>query len=188
MHGQEENAVSIYEKKYPDLTFVISDLGYFDTDVPALSGSRFTTWPVPSLARAKGTWLGALDLSHFLPPGIMIDKDCKAHTDFPKFLQGQSEHLIDAFLYLGPQDLRLVEQRPADIALDVDYRMEVWRRESLPGSPWPTPPGTLKEDDHQIIAGAEHPIFVIPKLPPPKMIKDLEQSCLDSKSHSSPPQ
>lgn len=189
MHGEEGNAVSSYEKNYPGLTFVISDLGYFDTNAPTLSGSRFVNWPVPSLARAKGTWLGALELSNFLPPGIMIDKDCKAHTDFPKPLQGPSEHLIDAFLYLGPQDLRLVEQRPADIALDVDYRMEVWRRESLPGSPWPPPPGTLKEANQQIIAGAEHPIFVIPKMQPtPQMIKDIEQSCLDSKSHSSPPQ
>ena len=66
MHGVPAgSAVSIYEKDYPNLTFVISDLGIFDTDLPALSSSPFATWPVPSLARAKGTWLGALDLVTF---------------------------------------------------------------------------------------------------------------------------
>jgi hypothetical protein len=45
------------------------------------------------------------------------------------------EHLVDAFLYVGPQDLRLKEQLPADIALDIDYRAELRRREALPGLP-----------------------------------------------------
>ena len=68
-HGVGGSAVSIYEKDYPNLTFVISELGVFDTDLPTLSSSRLATWPIPSLALAKGTWLGALDLGHFIPPG-----------------------------------------------------------------------------------------------------------------------
>lgn len=43
MHGWGENAVSTYEKNYPHVTFVISDLGNYDT-------SRFVAWPNPSLA------------------------------------------------------------------------------------------------------------------------------------------
>src|SRR6266566_2262625 len=68
MHGVGGSAVSIYEKDYPNLTFVISDFGFFDTDLPNLSSGTLASWPIPSLARAKGTWLGALDLGHFPPP------------------------------------------------------------------------------------------------------------------------
>jgi hypothetical protein len=87
MHGVGGSAVSIYEKDYPNLTFIISDLGTFDTDLPSLSESKLINWPIPALARAKGTWLGALDLSHFLPPPTRIDQDCKVHHEFPKVLQ-----------------------------------------------------------------------------------------------------
>jgi hypothetical protein len=158
MHGQETNAVSIYEKDYPNLTFVISDLGLFDSDLPTQSSGALASWPIPSLARAKGTWLGALDLDHFLPPLTMIDKDCNVHNHFPNNLQRPMADLVDAFLYLGPQNLTLWEQMPADIALDVDYRMELHRREALSGFPG-SATGTLKESDQQIVNGAEHPIF-----------------------------
>jgi hypothetical protein len=186
-HGEEEEdreAVSIYEKDYPNRTFVISDLGTFDTGLLGLSSSAFATWPVPSLARAKGTWLGALDLGHFLRPGITIDQDCNARSEFPKSLQKPMADLVDAFLYLGPQDLRLNEQMPADIALDVDYRMELRRREALTGFPG-TATKTLKEFDQQIVNSAELPLHIEPK---PPDLKEVKQSCLDLKSRRSTPQ
>jgi hypothetical protein len=40
---------------------------------------------------------------------------------------------VDAFLYLGPQDLRLKEKLPADIALDEDYRSEFQKGGSMFG-------------------------------------------------------
>ena len=40
---------------------------------------------------------------------------------------------VDAFLYLGPQDLRLKEKLPADIALDEDYRSESQKGGSMFG-------------------------------------------------------
>jgi hypothetical protein len=137
MHGVGGSAVSIYEKDYPNLTFVISEFGVFDTDLPNLSSSRLARWPTPSLALAKGTWLGALDLGHFIPPPIRIDeKDCEVHNEFPKALQKPMEDLIDAFLYLGPQDLRLREKIPADIALDASYRAEFQRGGAMLGFPY----------------------------------------------------
>jgi len=36
----------------------------------------------------------------------------------PRKRKKQMENLVDSFLYLGPQDLRLSEQIPADIVLD----------------------------------------------------------------------
>jgi hypothetical protein len=185
MHGVGGSAVSIYEKDYPNLTFVISDLGLFDTDLPTLSSSRFAKWPIPSLARAKGTWLGAMDLDHFLPPPIRIDQDCIVHHEFPKGLQKPMEELVDAFLYLGPQDLRLREKIPADIALDADYRTEFQRGGALFGFPDATTE-TPQEFDRQIVKGAEDPLFAIPKPQDPKDLKAIVQSCLDRKEQGTP--
>ena len=187
MHGTR-SAVSLYEKDYPNLTFVISELGIFDTDLPTLSSSRLAKWPIPSLALAKGTWLGALDLGHFIPPPIRIDeKDCKVHDEFPKALQKPMEDLVDAFLYLGPQDLRLKEKIPADIVLDANYRAEFQRGAAMFGFP-DAASETTQEFDQQIVKGAESPLFSVPKSPDPKLTQRAVQDCLDRlKSRSSTP-
>ena len=183
MHGAgvgAGNAVTIYEKDYPNVTFVMSDLGSFDTDLPALSSSSFASWPAPSLARAKGTWLGALGLSHFYPPTIWTDKDCNVYNEFPNNEQKPMADLVDAFLYLGPQDLRLTEPMPADIALDFDYMTELLRRETLAGMPAAR---TLKDFEQQIVTGAESPVFAVPKVEDPKaFFPFIKQNCLDRKS------
>ena len=189
MHAVGGSAVSIYEKDYPNLTFVISELGYFDTDLPSLFDSKFVNWPIPSLARTKGTWLGALDLSHFFPPPIRIsEEDCKVHQGFPKAFQKPMEELVDAFLYLGPQDLRLREKIPADIALDANYRAELQRGAMMLGFPGAASE-TPKEFDEQIVKTAENPIFAIPKQPErdTKAEEQAVQSCLDRKRQNSPP-
>lgn len=183
MHHSDLSAVSIYEKKYPNRTFVISDLGYFDTDLPTFSSSPFVVWPIPSLVGATSTWLGALGLDAFLPPQIVIDDNCHVRTEFPKGLQRPMEELVDAFLYLGPQDLLLKEKVPADIALDVDYRMELLRRESLPGVPKDAA-DRLKGVDREVVSEAGSPLFVVPKLPD---TKSIEQICLDQKKRGNAP-
>jgi hypothetical protein len=188
-HSVSGNAVSIFEKDYPNLTFVISELGVFDTDLPTLSSSRLETWPIPSLALAKGTWLGALDLSHFIPPGTRIDQDCNVHHDFPKALQKPMEELVDGFLYLGPQDLRLREKIPADIALDVSYRAEFQRGGATIGFP-NAASETPQEFDQEIVKAAADPLFSIPKESDldPKLTQRAVQDCLDRlKSRSSTP-
>jgi hypothetical protein len=190
LHSVDGSAVSIYEKDYPNLTFVVGELGTFDTDLPTLSSSPFLTWPIPSLARAKGTWLGALDLSHFLPPPTRIDQDCNVHREFPKALQKPMEDLVDAFLYFGPQDLRLAEKIPADIALDVSYRAELQKGGAMLGFPQAASE-TPKEFDQQVVNRAQNPLFSIPKPPDPKLpdpeLSKAVKGCLDRKSHSSPP-
>ena len=181
MHGiGNYGGVSIYEKRYPGLTFVISDLGNFDTDQPTLASSPFAAWPSPSLVRAKGTSLGALDLGHFFPQQFRIDKDCNAQPiEWPKELQKPMEELVDAFLYLGPQDLRLREKTLAEVALDTDYIRERLRRQALMG--FPGEANTLAGFNHQIVDGADDPILHVPKTPVGPM-----RSCLDRKSRSSP--
>jgi hypothetical protein len=186
-HSVGGSAVSIYEKDYPNLTFVISEFGVFDTDLPTLSSSRFATWPIPSLALAKGTWLGVLDLDHFIPPGTRIDQDCNVHHDFPKALQKSMEELVDAFLYLGPQDLRLREKIPADIALDASYRVEFQRGAAMYGFPDGTSE-TSQEFDREIVKTAVDPLFSIPKQVDPQDTQRAVQDCLDRrKSQSNTP-
>jgi hypothetical protein len=90
------------------------------------------------------------------------------------------QDLIDAVLYLGPQELRLKEQLPADIALDSDYRTELLRRESLTGFPGARTE-TLKEADRRIVNSAEDPLFGVN----PPDLKAMAQNCLDRKSHGS---
>jgi len=179
-HGGPMSSVSMYERDYPNLTLVINDMGPFYKSQPGQSGNPFATWPVPSLVLAKGTWLGALDLGHFLPPPFMMDRDCKVHNEFPKPLQKPMEELVDAFLYLGPPDLSLKEQLPADIALDVDYEKELPRRESLQGlHPMP------RETNQEIVNEAENPLYDVSS--PPPDTKLMEKDCLDRKNHTPAP-
>ena len=130
MHGTG-SAVSIYEKEYPGITFVITDLGIYDTNRARLTDSKFVSWPIPALAHAKGTWLGGLQLSDFLPPGNRIDRDCNYRNEFPAAMQKPIENLVDGFVYLGPPDLRRREKLPADIALDAEFGASCRRMERL---------------------------------------------------------
>ena len=168
------SAVSMYEKDYPHITFVISELIAADTQVT----SAVANWPSPSLAWLKTTWLGALDLGHFLPAATRIDeKDCSVHNELPKHLQKPMGDLVDAVLYLGPNDLALKEQLPAYIVLDTDYMAEVRRRESLGGGG--TPPD--KEFYQQFVNDAENPLFTIPRPPGPEEVQAAVQGCVDRK-------
>lgn len=186
VHGTGASAVSLYERRYPNVTLVISGLGTFDTNLPDLSSSAFAAWPIPALARVRGTWLGKLGLDKFLPPPTLIDQDCNVHNEFPRSLQKPAEELFDAILYLGPQDLMLWEKTPADVVVDADYMKERRRRETLPGS---TVPAAQAPDgfDRQIFQQAENPLFAIDtKLPNQTDIEEAVQDCHERKRQSGP--
>ena len=176
------SAVSAYEKDYPNRTLVISHLAFFDLKSSAPSSDRFADWPVPSLAVAKGTWLGALDLTHFFPPPVMFDDDCKVTTEFPKEVQKPVEELVDAFLYLGPTDLQLREQMPADIALDSEFMAESQRRLSLQGLP--ESDFTSEAFHEAIVRTAQAAIYTVPR---PPSVEAMVQSCVDEKRLNSAP-
>lgn len=177
-HLSPGSAVASYEKDYPNLTYVISDLNTFDMKLPE-------SWPFPSLVPAKGTWLGALDLGHFFPAPISIDQECHVRNEFSKELQRPMADLVDAFLYLNPERLALKEQLPADIVLDSKYWAELKRRENLQGFPG--------SNDQQIVNDAESPLLDFPTVEEtkalmqgPLMQKDV-QDCLAKKAHRDVP-
>jgi hypothetical protein len=99
-----------------------------------------------------------LSLDHLFSALTLIDKDCNVHHEFPKELQQPIEKLVDAVLYLGPPELLLKEAMPADVALDIEYRRELQRRQGLPGIP-AAPSGTIEEENAAIIKQDSDPLF-----------------------------
>jgi hypothetical protein len=87
--------------------------------------------------------------------------------------------MVDGFIYLGSQDLRLQEPMPADVALDHDYMAEMFRRSKLAHYPFLTKP-TLDGFYQDIVNGADKPLFApVPDLQP--LIEQARQSCLNGK-------
>ena len=187
MHAPYGGAVTKYEKHYPNSTFVVSELMFFGTGRKDLPHNPFAAWSAPSIALAKDTWLGALDMSYFFPPPVWFGKDCRVMNEFPKEdLQTPMEGLVDAFLYLGPSELALHEQIPADLALDKDYMKELRRRELLYGDPDATTM-TQQEYEQTIINSAENPLLDLLQRPTQKTIAAIHQACLDQKAQASAP-
>src|SRR5215471_14143273 len=159
------------EAKHPSSIFVISELGVFGENSTDASKALLASWPIPAIARVKGSSLGRLDLKAFLPPPNVIDQNCNPHSDFAGPLRKPVEELFDAVLYLGPQDLRLWEKVPADIVLDSEYMKERRRRAALSGSATPAGP-TSDGLERQILERARDPLFKI--YAPPLSAADFE--------------
>lgn len=106
------SAVRRYERDYPGVTLVIGDLLIFTDSAPPANDeweTRMASWPFPSLVQhIQGTWLGDVDKTYF-------------------------SEMVDAYLYLGPGDLMLVEPRPAEIFSNKDYMAELHRRAAIIG-------------------------------------------------------
>jgi hypothetical protein len=113
--GGLESAVERYERDYPGVTLVIADQIVFDNSTDAAKynadelEARMASWPVPSLVqKIQGTWLEEVDETYF-------------------------SKMVDAYLYLGPSDLLLVESRAAEIFSNKNYMAELQRRAAIIG-------------------------------------------------------
>jgi hypothetical protein len=190
LHGSgpgNGDAVTIYEKKYPGSTFVISDLGYFGKDPKDAIKVSFANWPNPSLIRTRGTSLGSLKLDAFLPTPISTDDQCNVIDPFKGRPTLMVADMIDAFLYLGPQNLRLKEALPADIALDTSYMSELLRRNAIIGLPGPQ---SLSDFNKQTVASAASPLLTVERLPDAREFYPMiRQLCLErtKKNNAKPP-
>jgi len=176
-HGVR-NAVSTYEKDYPNVTFIVEEAWFFSANSASSPENPFIGWQPYSLAKIKDTWIANVGLDSFAPPPVFIDRNCNATSEFPKFLQKPMGELVDAVLYLGPGDLRLKEQLPADIALDIDYMTELQRREGLSGY-FGGRTQTREESNRKIVKSASNPLVAVPK--PPDLKRDAK-NCLDRKN------
>jgi hypothetical protein len=99
-----ESSVQRYENDYPGVTMVIGTAVVFtDPAVPADDGwqERMASWPFPALVQdIQGTWLGNVSKDYF-------------------------SKMVDAYLYLGPGDLMLVEPRSAEVFSNKEYMAEL---------------------------------------------------------------
>lgn len=175
------SAVSLYEKTYPNRTFVISDLGTYGTKRRNTSDTPFASWPNPSVFPTRGTWLGAMPLKEFRLPPVSV-QDCIVTIDFPPNLRKPIEAFVDAILYLGPQDFALTEPTPASTALDTEYMTELSRRESLLGGLGPAVKSATDFID-EILQEAQHPIRETPEHPD---LRTIERDCLERQKDDRP--
>ncbi len=86
LHGSgpgQGDAVTMYERRYPGKTFVVSDLGYYSTGGEPLADSQAALGVWPSLLKTKNSKLGLLGPSSFLPTPLTTDEDCNV-VDTPK--------------------------------------------------------------------------------------------------------
>jgi hypothetical protein len=108
--GADVAAVTRWEARYPGQTFIIAPyvggtergacglpvrIGEVDLD------ARMATWPVPSLARTRDTWLADLARVQTAPP-----------PGLPGFKYVDMGTPYDAYLYLGPPRLLLATRPP----------------------------------------------------------------------------
>lgn len=111
-----------YELDYPNTTFVISPHWGFCEGTPFAKYNdelekRMASWPIPSLAVIKSTWLADLPSA------------CSATA--PDQDGGRGFHGVDGYLYLGPRDLLLRQPIPAQIVMDKGYMAEIQRRAQI---------------------------------------------------------
>ena len=186
LHGSgpgQGDAVTMYERRYPGRTFVISDLGYYSTGGEPLTDTPAALGMWPSLLRTKNSGLGSLGIGSFLPTPLTTDEDCNVVDAVAGKSPKPVSDLLDAFLYLGPQSLQLREPIPADIALDRAYRSEWLRRLKVSGLPGPS---TLEEVNAEIVASAADPIIITPRNANSKELYPLiRQGCLMRKRSNS---
>ena len=126
LHGRGA-AAQIYEKRYPGRTFTVVNHEGFAKHNDQLE-RRMASWPVPSLARFKGTCLGELDSSYFSLPGD------------PPQPPGKGYPGADGYMYLAPWDYLLYQPISASAILDKAFIAELERRAAIvkapPGTPW----------------------------------------------------
>jgi hypothetical protein len=179
--GPSADAVSIYEKHYPNRTFVIAGLGLYG-EADSVASQRMASWPSPSLVSTQGTTLGALTPDHFFLPSLHTDDKCTVHADFVDIrVDDPVARFVDAFLYLGPPDFNLREPIPSDIALDVAYIKEIQRREALMDI---RDAKTVEEFDSLQISQAGQIFETVPKIDLKQLYPSLQKRCLDRKGQS----
>lgn len=126
------------EDRHPGSTFVVwvhaGLLGVVDhkndnqdtgTESTQSIEKHLASWPIPSIASVKNTWLGELQLSLFLPMALGPDGQSRSSV----LADG-----IDAYLYVGPRDSLTMSRVSPEVLQDRAYLDELKRRmEKLTG-------------------------------------------------------
>ena len=116
------------ERRHPGSTLVVAPHTGFRERTCELE-ERFATWPTPSIALTRGTWLGELPATLlFGGQGSFIARDGRAVDPFEGVLV---QELVDAYLYLGREESLTIAVPPIAIYRDERYFQELNRRHQL---------------------------------------------------------
>jgi hypothetical protein len=118
------------ERQHPGASFVVlPHCGFADTPEFAALEASLAAWPVESLARLEGTWLGALDARDVLGADTVAEWGGFTGRDGQPVERVTLEALVDAYLYLGPRaTLTVSAPNPAIYRGDLAYLAELQRR------------------------------------------------------------
>lgn len=128
------------EKTHPGTVFVVLPHQGFQERNEELE-ARLASWPKPSLALVKNTWLGNLSPDLITPAGIMRTSPDGPWLPAPSPFKGMMiQDVTDAYLYLGPKASLRYDSIPPEAQHDETYQRELERRQKLNGmSPAPAP-------------------------------------------------
>jgi hypothetical protein len=124
------NAGGLIERGRPKSLFIIIPHSGFLEQTEQLN-PRLESWPKPSLAILKGTWLGALDAS--LAMFDVASRDGGKCFYNPNAGTSLAD-MADAYLYFGPGDSLTRSLPSPDLYKDEAYVNELKRRHKLMGS------------------------------------------------------
>ena len=124
-----DNVGRLIEKRHPKSLFVImSHRGFLEQNEEL--EPRLVSWPKPSLAILKGTWLGALDASLVM---MVLNSRDGGKCIYNPYGETLLEVAADAYLYLGPGDSLINSLPSPDIFKDEVYVKELKRRFKIMG-------------------------------------------------------
>jgi hypothetical protein len=118
------------ERQQPGTSFVaLPHCGFAETPEFVALEARLAAWPVESLARLEGTWLGAVDARDVLGAGTVAEWGGFTGRDGQPVERVTLEDIVDAYLYLGPRAaLTLSAPNPAIYRGDPAYLAELQER------------------------------------------------------------
>lgn len=118
------------ERTHPRSTYVFMANDF----APAALDARFASWPVPSAAVLRDTWLGTTDANTFAGDTVLRGKPVKPWPGLTL------QDLADAYVYNGPASAKHEDAGPPES--DKPYITELERRWALTRRPSPpsTPP------------------------------------------------
>ncbi|NGP60792.1 hypothetical protein FLT15_21410 [Paenibacillus thiaminolyticus] len=129
INSKSKSMLQFIDEKHPDTTYVIAVHTGFGAKNDELE-SKLESWPIPSIASIKGTWIGALDSSYDSLGSTMFGPGTGGKSAIP--LSGKMKEAdIDGYLYLGEVHSFTITQPSPDIYQDDAYFNELNRRHLL---------------------------------------------------------
>jgi hypothetical protein len=121
------------ERRHPGATFVVMcHCGFAQSPEFEALEARLADWPVESLARLEGTWLGAVAARDVLGEEAIAEWGGFVGPDGRPARRVTMGELVDAYLYLGPRAaLTLSAANPAVYRGDPAYLAELRQRWTL---------------------------------------------------------